>query len=174
MSSYLQSNKLTYLSYVMGIYHGSISGDKFIIGAIAMMFNIHITVISPYFNDLWHIFHDGLEEPDIILVVNGSHFRSKPDNISHFTSTRGVGQTWKCVGGGYQFNGYGSYCGHSEGRKTAIDLFTVTLNRDILLKTRKMLSEINELCSDVEQICKKRDDIIDNMKDINLTLREFR
>lgn len=36
-----------------------------------------------------------------------------------------------------------------------------------------MLSEINELCSDVEQICKKRDDIIENMKDINLTLGEF-
>ena len=173
MSSYLQSNNLTYLSYVMGIYHGSIWGDEFIIGAIAMMFNIRITLISPYFNDLWHIFHDGLEEADIILVVNGSHFGSEPDNISHCTSTRGVGETWKCVGGGYEFNGYGSYCGHSEGRKTAIDLFTVTLNRDILLKTRKMLSEINELCSDVEQICKKRDDIIDNMRHINLTLGEF-
>ena len=141
MSSCLQSNKLTCLSYVMGIYNGSIWGDEFIIGAITMMFSIRITVISPYFNDLWHIFHDGLEESDIILVVNGSHFRSKPDNISHFTSTRGVGQT---------------------------------LNQDVLLKSRKMLTEINELCSDVEKICKKRDDIIDNMKDINLTLREFR
>ena len=98
MNSYLQLNKLTFLSYVMGIYHGSIFGEEFIIGAIAMMFNIRITVISPYFNDLWHIFHDGLEEPGIILLVNGSHFRSEPDNISHFTSTRGVGQTGKCIG----------------------------------------------------------------------------
>ena len=106
-------------------------------------------------------------------MVNGSHFGREPDNISHCTSTRGVGETWKCIGGGYEFNGYGSYSGHSEGRKTAIDLFTVTLNRDVLLKSRKMLSEINELCSDVEQICKKRDDIIENMKDINLTLGEF-
>ena len=128
MSSYLQSNNLTYLSYVMGTYHGSIWGDEFIIGVITMMFNIRITVISPYFNDLWHIFHDGLEEPDIILVVNGSHFGSEPVNISHFTSTRGVGETWKCVGAGYKFNSYGSYCGHSDGRKSAIDLFTVTLN----------------------------------------------
>ena len=37
-----------------------------------------------------------------------------------------------------------------------------------------MLTEINELCSDVEQICKKQDDIIDNMKDLNLTLGDFR
>ena len=40
MESYLKTKKLTYTSYVTGVYNGHIWADEFLIGAIAMMFNV--------------------------------------------------------------------------------------------------------------------------------------
>ena len=48
--------------------------DEFLIGAIGMMYNVRITVVSPYFSDVWNVFHDGHAQPDIVLVCNGAYF----------------------------------------------------------------------------------------------------
>ena len=37
------------------------------------------------------------------------------------------------------------YSGFSEGWKTAIDLFTITINRELLFKTNTMLTDVNRL-----------------------------
>ena len=76
MEDYLKTKKLTYTSYVIGIYNGHVWADEFLIGAIAMMFNVRITVISPYFSDVWNAFHNGCAQPDIVLVCNGVDFGS--------------------------------------------------------------------------------------------------
>ena len=65
MVDYLKSKKLTFTSYVIGVYNGCVWADEFLIGAIGMMYNVWITVVSPYFSDVWNIFHDGRAQPDI-------------------------------------------------------------------------------------------------------------
>ena len=174
MESYLKTKKLTYTSYVTGVYNGHIWADEFLIGAIAMMFNVRITVISPYFSDVWNVFHDGTAKPDIVLVCNGVDFGSERDNITHFTATRGKGPSWQCVGAGRPLNEISLYSGHSEGRKTAIDLFTITINRELLFKTNKMLTDVNQLCCDVKSICIKRDQVIENLEEMKITLGDFK
>ena len=59
MVDYLKSKQLTFTSYVIGVYNGHVWADEFLIGAIGMMYNIRITVVSPYFSDVWNVFHDG-------------------------------------------------------------------------------------------------------------------
>ena len=57
VKEYLEKHRISYNSYVKGIYHGTIWADKYIIGALSRMLNIKITVISPYYSDVWNVFH---------------------------------------------------------------------------------------------------------------------
>ena len=57
VKEYLGKHRISYNSYVKGIYHGTIWADKYIIGALFRMVNIKITVISPYYSDVWNVFH---------------------------------------------------------------------------------------------------------------------
>ena len=173
MEGYLKSKELTYTSYVIGVYSGHVWADKFLIGAIGMMYNVWITVISPYFSDVWNAFHDGHAKADIVLVCNGVDFGSDRDNITHFTATRGKGQSWQCVGAGQVYE-IGLYTGHSEGRKTAIDLFTITMNQELLFKTNTMLTNVNQLCCDVKAICIEHDQVIEKLEDMKITLGDFK
>ena len=76
MVDYLKSKQLTFTSYVIGVYNGHVWADEFLIGAIGMMYNVRITVVSPYFSNVWNVFHDGHAPPDIVLVCNGAYFGS--------------------------------------------------------------------------------------------------
>ena len=87
MVDYLKSKQLTFTSYVIGVYNGRVWADEFLIGAIGMMYNVRITVVSPYFSNVWNVFHDGHVQPDIVLVCNGAYFGSGRDNITHFSGT---------------------------------------------------------------------------------------
>ena len=173
MKSYLRSKKLTYSSYVMGVCNGLIWGDEFMIAAIGKMYNVRITVVSPYFSDVWNVFHDGGAKPDIVLVCNGLGFGNERDNITHFIATKGKEQTWKCVGADQPLSEIGLYSGYTEGCKSAIDLFTITKNRDILFNTTSMLHDMNQLCHDVKAICVHCDKLIDDMKRLNIKLGNF-
>ena len=174
MEEYLKSNGLTYTSYVIGVYNGRIWGDKFLIGALGMMFNVRITVISPYFSDVWNVYHDGRRNPDIVLVCNGAEFGTGRDNITHFTSTKGKGGSWECVGKGRAVDEIGLYSGYSEGRRTAIDLFSITVNRELLFKTNTILNDINKLCRDVKGICIRRDEMLQKLSEVKITLGDFK
>ena len=90
MKRYLDANNLTYSSYVMGIYNGDIWADEFITSAISMMFNVCISIIRPYFIDIWHVYRDCHDKADIGLVCNRSHFGNGRHSISHFTATKGA------------------------------------------------------------------------------------
>ena len=174
MVDYLKSKQLTFTSYVIGVYNGRVWADEFLIGAIGMMYNVRITVVSPYFSDVWNVFHDGHAQPDIVLVCNGAYFGSGRDNITHFSGTRGKGKSWQCVGSGQTVDEIGLYSGFSEGRKTAIDLFTITINRELLFKTNTMLTDVNRLCRNVNAICVERDQVIEKLNELKITLGDFK
>ena len=69
---------------------------------------------------------------------------------------KGKGGSWECVGKGRGVDEIGLYSGYSEGRRTAIDLFSIPVNRELLFKTNTILNDINKLCRDVKGICIRR------------------
>ena len=79
--------------YLKGIYHGTIWADKYIIGASSRMFNIKMTVISPYYAGVWNVFHRRAI-PDVVIVSNGGDFGTK-SAVTHFTATRGSENVWQ-------------------------------------------------------------------------------
>ena len=101
-------------------------------------------------------------------------FGSEQNKITHFSATRGKGQSWQCVGAGQALDEIGLYSGHSEGQRTAIDLFTITINHELLFKTNKMLTDVNQLCRDVKGICIERDQVIENLEKMKITLGDFK
>ena len=56
MKAYLKKYGISYNAYVKGVYHGTKWADKYIIGALGRMFNVKITIISPYYSDIWKHF----------------------------------------------------------------------------------------------------------------------
>ena len=51
------------------MYNGRVWADEFLIGAIGMMYNVRITVVSPYFSDVWNVFHDGHAQPVMVHIL---------------------------------------------------------------------------------------------------------
>ena len=173
LERYLNRMHLTFSAYVKAVYDGVIWCDEYMIGAIGKMFNVRTTLVSPYFSDIWHVFHDGSKDPDIVLIVNGVDFGVAIDNITHITSTKGIEQSWDCVGKDQPLDSVTEYAGFTEGTKIALDIRTINENRQILLKTQNMLKEVNQLCVDVKEICTVRDTTIEHLKDIKIDIGDF-
>ena len=66
------------------------------IGALSRMFNVKITVVSPYYSDVWNVFHKSVI-PDVIIVCNVGDFGTK-SAVTYFTATCGSENVWQCVG----------------------------------------------------------------------------
>ena len=173
LQNYLNRKQLTFNSYVQGIYDGVIWCDEYMIGAIVRMFNVRISLVSPHFNDVWHIFHDACEPPDILVIVNGVDFDVPRDAITHITATKGVEQSWNCVGHNQVLDSVGDFSGFTEGQKIGLDFNTLSENRDILLKTHNVLKDINQLCRDVKEICSLRDRTVEQLQDIKIDIGDF-
>ena len=74
MKEYLKNGKTSYNHYIYAVYHGEIWCDEYILSAVGHMYNIQINVISPLFSDLWNVYHDRQQKPDVVLVTNGQGF----------------------------------------------------------------------------------------------------
>ena len=72
MKDYLEEINLSFNAYIMHVYNGNILTDEYVIGALGKMFNIEISVISPYYTDIWNLYHDS-GMADVILVSNVCH-----------------------------------------------------------------------------------------------------
>ena len=59
IKEYLHQTKISFNTYVMAVYNGQIWGDEYILATIGKMFNIRISVISPFYSNVWNVFHDG-------------------------------------------------------------------------------------------------------------------
>ena len=114
MKEYLKKHRISYNSYVKGVYHGRIWADKYVIGALSRMLNVKITVVSPYYSDVWNVFHKSAM-PDVVIVSNGSDFGSK-SAVTHFTATRGTENVLQCVGSDIAVGEIGHYSKASDGR----------------------------------------------------------
>ena len=172
MKEYLRKLKIGYNTYIKLLYQGNIWADEFMLGAIRRMFNIKISVISPYYTDVWNVFHKS-PLPDVIIVSNGSDFGSK-NAATHFTATKGVEPNWKCVG--YELN-IGELCLHAkevDGRSAAVDTFERTEKRQIAQKAGKLSEDIDGLCHDLNQLCIQRDNIFKEIEDMKINLDQYK
>ena len=161
-------------TYVMGVYNGRIWGDEYVLAAIGKMFNIRISVVSPFYTDIWNIFHDGARKADIILIANGMDFGSGRYQISHLSATKGTAQQWKYIGSDIKLKEIGLYIGETDGHRTAVDLFNINENNLLLQGTKRAVSAINDLCKDIENICIDRDKILDELKTLNVKVKNFK
>ena len=59
MEPYLKRLNISFNTYVMAVFNGRIWADEYILGTISKMFNVRISVVSPYLSDMWNVFHDG-------------------------------------------------------------------------------------------------------------------
>ena len=65
MKDYLDNLGISFNTYIMAVYNGRIWADEYILATIGKMFNIRISVISPFYSDVWNVYHDG--ENDLTL-----------------------------------------------------------------------------------------------------------
>ena len=158
----------------MGVYNRRIWGDEYVLGMIGKMFNIWISVVSPFYMDIWNIFHDGDRKPDIVLIAIGMDFRSGRYQILHFSATKGTVQQWKCVRSDIKLKEIGLYIGETDGCCTAVDLFNINENNLLLQGTKRAVSAINNLCKDIENICIDRDKILNELKTLNVKVKNFK
>ena len=146
-----KKHRISYNSYVKGIYHGTIWADKYIIGALSRMLNIKITVISPYYSDVWNVFHRSTI-PDVVIVSHGRDFGAK-NPVTHFTATCGTENIWRCVGSDIAVGEIGHYSKESKGRTYAINVFEAEEKTKMTIKAQKITMDIDELSKDLKEIC---------------------
>ena len=171
---YLDEMNILFNMYVMAVYNGQIWGDEYVLATIGKMFNIPISVISPFYSDVWNVFHDGGKRPDVVLVANGLDFGSGKHKIMHFSAMKGLAQEWKCVGADIRLNEIGLYIGETDGRRTAVDLFNINENNHLLKGTQKAVHAINQLCQDIENICIDRDNVLEELKILKVKVKNFK
>ena len=170
MKDYLERMKISFNTYVMGVYNGRI----WVLATIGKMFNIQISVVSPFYTDIWNVFHNGAREADVILIANGTDFGSGKYQVCHFSATKGTGHEWKCVGVDIQLKEIGLYVGKTDDRCTAVDLFNINENNLLLQGMKKAVNAINDLCVDIENICINRNKVLDDLKTLNVRIKNFK
>ena len=174
MKDYLEWNKMSFNTYVMGVYNRIIWADEYVLATIGKMFNIQISVVSPFYTDIWNVFHDGTRKANVVLIANGMDFASGKYQISHFSTTKGTGPDWKCVGADIKLKEIGLYVEETDGQCTAVDLFNINENNFLLQGTKKAVHAINDLCRDIENICIDRDKVLDELKTLKVKINSFK
>ena len=96
MKDYLKDINLAFNACIMHLFYRIIWADEYIIGALGKMSNVKISVVSPYYTDIFNVYHNNAI-PDVILVANGDDFGGK-NGMTHFSLTKGVKPNWKCIG----------------------------------------------------------------------------
>ena len=172
MEGYLKKNSISYNAYVKAVYNGTIWADNYMIGALSRMFNVKITVVSPYYSDVWNVFHKSAI-PDIIIVSNGGDFGAR-NGVTHFTATRGTETVWRCVGSEISVGEVGLHTKESDGRAHGINVFEVSEKKRMTIKAQKLTKDIEELSKDLKEICLRRDQILDEMSDIKVDVEELK
>ena len=172
MQDYLNDIKMSFKTYIRQLYRGNIWGDQYMLGALGKMCNIKISVISPYYTDIWNVFHDSAI-PDIVLIANGGDF-FKENGVTHFTTTRGDATNWNCVGHDLNPGEVNSYKGRTAGEMSTMAIYETHEKRDIQKKTEKIAKDINMLCGDVKNLCLRRDKIYEELNALKIPIDEFK
>ena len=91
MEHYLKENRLSFSSYIVNLYNSNIWADEFMLGALAKMFDIKISIVSPSYDDVWKVYHESAL-PHVVLVSNRGDYGHKR-GVTHFSTTKGVEQS---------------------------------------------------------------------------------
>ena len=172
MEAYLKKYGISYNAYVKGVYHGTIWADKYIIGVLGRMFNIKITIISPYYADVWNIL-DRSAICDVVIVTNGGDFGTK-SAVMHFTAIHGIDNVWKCVSSDIAVGELGHHSKESDRRIYAINVFEVAEKKNMTIKVQKMTMDIDELSKDLKEMSLRRDQILDKMNAMKIDVEELK
>ena len=133
---------------------------------------LKITVISPYYSDVWNVFHRSAI-PDVVIVSNGGDFGAK-NAVTHFTATCGTENIWRCVGSDIAVGEIGHYSKESEGRIYAINVFEAEEKKKMTIKVQKITMDIDKLSKDLKEICIRQDQILNEMSDIKVDIEELK
>ena len=95
MKNYLEEWKIGFTMYLEKMFTGEIWCDEFVLATIGKMWQIRITIVSPFYAPPWDIFHNRLT-PHVVLIINGADF-GKQRGVSHFSSSKGKGKTWRGI-----------------------------------------------------------------------------
>ena len=172
MKEYLEENQLSFNAYIKNLYSGNIWADEYIIGGLAKMFNIKISIVTPYCSDIWNVFHNSTM-PDVVLVANGCDFKGK-HNITHFTMTKGKAASWKCVGSELNIGEVGNRRGFSNEKSMAITVYEATEKQNILRKSENIAKGLDSLCHDLKNLCIRRDRLFQELNEMQLPIKQFK
>ena len=73
MKNYLEEWKIGFTTYLEKMFTGAIWRDEFVLAAIGKMWQIPITIVSPFYVPPWDIFHNG-STLYVVLIANGTNF----------------------------------------------------------------------------------------------------
>ena len=166
MATYLKEHKIGYTTYLEKMFTGEIWCDEFILGAIAKMWNIKITIVSPFFSPPWDLFHKG-DEPHVILVTNGGDF-GKVRGVTHFSATKGKGSTWRCVQPETRMGEVVKYSGRAAGSSTAIACNAATAKRIAVEKATAISTEFDDICAAMKALSIRKDKLIEEMSQLKM------
>ena len=131
----------------MNLYNGNIWADEFMLGALEKMFDIKISIVSPSYEYVWKVFHESAL-PHVVLVSSRGDFDHK-QGVTHFSTTKGIEQSWKAVSVGDM----GKWSGYKKGLAYALDKFHEKEKFKLLDTTRNMSANIKQLCRDFNNLC---------------------
>ena len=117
----LKESGLNYKSYIRAIYDGRWFGDHVMLGAIGLMYNIGITVVSPMYRDVWPIFHNK-PIPHVVLIFNGQDFHSALP-VTHVSGTEGASPEWTPFGSNIGEVDMYIYAGYANGKRKGTESF---------------------------------------------------
>ena len=173
MKKYLDEKiNLPFDVYVKKIYDGTIWADEYLLGAMARMLNVRITVVTPHYSDVWNVFHNS-GMPDVIVISNGGDFGTK-NAPTLFCATKGIQKEWNCIGHEIQVGEIGLHSKTTAGVLAAADVFSVTERRNVIRKAQHMATEIDELCADLKNLCTRRDKILEEMNGMKMDVDQIK
>ena len=165
MKNYLEERKIGFTMYLEKMFTGEIWCDEFVLAAIGKMWQIRITIVSPFYVPPWDIFHNG-STPHVVLIANGADF-GKQRGVSHFSSSKGKGKTWRCVQPLQRIGEVAKYYGRSTGSLTAATLYQKVAKRVSIEKATCVTDALNDICEALQSLMDKKEKLIQTMDELN-------
>lgn len=141
------------------------------IGAIGLMWNIGINIISPYYDVAWQIFHSR-PIPHIVLVVNGTDFEGHFP-ITHVTGTEGTSAEWRPFGYHLGEIDMKIWAGFAHGQSVGRQTFHFVEKEEILSMLYTVRKKLGILLQDVDVLVKRKGDLEKMCTHVGIRLEEM-
>ena len=88
----------------------------------------------------------------MVIVANGGDF-GKKHGVTHFSATKGLDTTWKCVCADINVAELGMWRGYDNGLWCTVVKFIEKEKITLLSDTCKVSADVQGLCHDLNQLC---------------------